>query len=83
MPFKYNCKTLSGMCLVYYNKCKMKIVSNGFNILKMNGSTLVIEKMWKKSWVHSNINVGFTIATYVTIDYGKCKMQLPRMVSTC
>ncbi len=29
--------------LVYYNKCKMQFVNNGFNVLKMNGSTLVIE----------------------------------------
>jgi len=45
--------------LVYYNKCKMQFVSNGFNILKVNGSTLVNEEMWKKSLIHSNINVGF------------------------
>ncbi len=31
------------MCLVYHDKCKMKFVSSGFNILKMNGSTLIIE----------------------------------------
>jgi hypothetical protein len=45
--------------LVYYNKCKIQFVSNDFNILKMNGSTLIIENMWKKSLIHSNINVGF------------------------
>ncbi len=27
--------------LFYYNKCKMQFVSNGFNILKVNGSTHV------------------------------------------
>jgi hypothetical protein len=31
--------------LVYYNKCKMQFVSNGFNILRVNGSTLIIDKM--------------------------------------
>jgi len=56
-PFK--CKIFSCMCLIYYNKCKVQFVNNGFNILKVNGSTLIIEKMWKKSLVHSNINVGF------------------------
>jgi hypothetical protein len=35
--------------LVYYNKCKMQFVSNDFNILKVNGSTLIIKKMWKQS----------------------------------
>ncbi len=33
--------------LVYYNKCKMKFMINGINILKVNGSTLIIEEMWK------------------------------------
>jgi hypothetical protein len=45
--------------LVYYNKCKMQFVNNGFNTLKLNGSTLIIEEMWKKSLIQSNINVGF------------------------
>ncbi len=45
--------------LVYYNKCKMQFMSNDFNILKVNGLTLIIEEMWKKSLIHSNINVGF------------------------
>jgi hypothetical protein len=63
--------------LVYYNKWKMKLVSNGLNILKVNGSTLIIEKKWKKSLIYSNINVGFKIITCVLITYGKCKMQLP------
>jgi hypothetical protein len=31
--------------LVYYNKHKMHFVNNSFNILKVNGSTLVIEEM--------------------------------------
>jgi hypothetical protein len=35
----------------------MKFLDNGFTILKMNGSTLIIEDMWKKSLIHSNINV--------------------------
>jgi hypothetical protein len=54
----------------------MKFVSNDFNILKMNGSTLIIEIMWKKSLIHSNINVGFLIITCVLINYVMCKMQL-------
>ncbi len=62
--------------LVYYNKCKMQFVSNGFNILKVNGSTLVIEEMWKKSLIHCNINVGFKIVACVLINYSKCRMQL-------
>jgi len=32
--------------------------------------------MWKKSRIHSNINVGFKIVACVLINYGKCKMQL-------
>jgi len=39
----------------------MQLVSNGFNILKVNGSThvhmLIIEEMWEKSLIRSNINV--------------------------
>jgi hypothetical protein len=39
----------------------MQLVSNGFNILKVNGSThvhmLIIEEMWKKSLIRFNINV--------------------------
>jgi hypothetical protein len=56
----------------------MQFVSNDFNILKMNGWThvhmLIIEKMWKKSLIQSNINVGFYIITHVLINHGKCKM---------
>jgi hypothetical protein len=37
--FKYNCKILSCMCLVYYNMYKIQFVSNNFNILKVNDST--------------------------------------------
>jgi hypothetical protein len=66
--------------LIYYNKCKMQFVSNDFNILKMNISIhvhmLMIEKMWKKSRIHFNINVGFKIIRCVLINYSKCKMQL-------
>ncbi len=40
----------------------MQLVSNGFNIIKVNGlihvHMLIIEKMWKKSLICSNINVG-------------------------
>jgi hypothetical protein len=50
-------------------------VSNGFNLLKVNGSILIIEKMWKKSRIHSNINVGFKIVACVLIYYSSCKMQ--------
>jgi hypothetical protein len=54
----------------------MQFMNNGFNIFKMNGSTLMIEKMWKKSLINSNINVGIKVVTYVLIYHGKCKMQL-------
>jgi hypothetical protein len=33
--------------LVYTNTCKIKFVSNDFNILNVNGSTLIIKEMWK------------------------------------
>jgi len=45
--------------LIHYNKCKILFVNNVFHILKMNSSTLIIEKMWKKSQIHYNINMGF------------------------
>ncbi len=51
-------------------------VNNGFNVLKVNNSILIIKEMWKKSQIHSNIDVGFKIVTCDLIDYGKCKMQL-------
>jgi hypothetical protein len=54
----------------------MQFLSNGFNILKINGSTLIIEEMWKKSFIHSHINVRFKIVRFILIYYGKCKMQL-------
>jgi hypothetical protein len=58
--------------LSYYHKCKMQFVSNGFNILKVNGSThvhmLIIKDMWKKSLAHFDINVGFFIITCVLIN---------------
>jgi len=37
----------------------MQCSNSGFNILKVNGSSLIIENMWKNSPTHSNINVGF------------------------
>jgi hypothetical protein len=40
----------------------------------MNVSNLIIENMWKKSLIHSNINVGFSIIRCVLINYDKCKM---------
>ncbi len=54
----------------------MKFVNTGFNTLKVSGSTLIIEEMWKKSLIHSNINVELKIITCVLITYGKCEMQL-------
>jgi hypothetical protein len=39
----------------------MQFVSNDFNILKVNSSILIIEKMWKNSQIYSNINVGLKI----------------------
>jgi hypothetical protein len=57
----------------------MQFVSNGFNIVKLNGSIhvhmLIIEEMWKNWLIHFNINAGFKIVTNVLINYGKCKMQ--------
>ncbi len=61
--------------LIYYNKCKMQFVNNDFNILKVNGSTMIIEEMWKKPLIHSNINVEFEIVICVLINFAKCKMQ--------
>jgi len=59
-------------------------MNNGFNILKMNGSThvhmLIIEEMWKKILNHYNINVGLKIIACVLINYGKCKMQLKNLL---
>jgi len=55
-----------------------EIWDNGFNILKVKGSTLIIGNMWKNSQIHSNINVGFKIVTCVLINYGKRKMQFLR-----
>jgi hypothetical protein len=50
---------LNFMCLINHNKSKIQFVNNGFSILEVNGSTLIIEKMWKKSLIHFNIKVGF------------------------
>ncbi len=63
--FKYKYEALNCcVCFnIYINKCKMQFVTNGFNILKVNGLThvhmLIIEEMWKKSLIHFNINVKF------------------------
>ncbi len=54
----------------------MQFVNNGLNILIVDDSILIIEKMFEKSLIHSNVNVGFQIATCVLINYGECKMQL-------
>jgi hypothetical protein len=65
---------------IYYNKCKMQFMSDSFNVLNVNGlihvHMMIIEEMWKKLVIYSNINVGFLIVTCVLINYGKCKMQL-------
>jgi hypothetical protein len=54
----------------------MQFVSNGFNIVKLNGSIhvhmLIIEEMWKNLLIHFNINAGFKSVTSVLINYGKC-----------
>ncbi len=48
---------------IYSNKCKMQFMNNGFDILNVKGliqvHILIIEEMWKKSLIHSNINVWF------------------------
>jgi len=40
------------MVSIYFNKCKIQLMNNDFNILKVNDSTyvhlLIIEKIWKK-----------------------------------
>jgi hypothetical protein len=65
---------------IYFNRWKMQLVSNDFNILNVNGlihvHMLIIQEMWKKSLIHSNINVKSWIATCVLINYDKCKMPL-------
>ncbi len=72
-----NCSTIIAKYWIAY---KMQFVSNGCNILKVNGSThvhmLIIEKMWKEPLIHSNINARFKTITCVLINYGKYKMQL-------
>jgi hypothetical protein len=54
-------------------------VSNGFNILKVNGSThvqMLNRRDVKKSLIHSNINMGLKIVTCGLINCDKCKIQL-------
>jgi len=58
--------------LVYYNNYKMQFVNNNFNTLKVNGLTLIIEDSWKYILkIHSNMNAGFEIVTWIFINYGK------------
>jgi hypothetical protein len=61
-PFKYNCKHQVTCVSICTNKCKMQLVSNNFNILKLNGLVhvhmLIVEEMWTKSLIHFNINGG-------------------------
>ncbi len=51
--------------ILYYIKHQMQFVSNDFTILKLKGWIFIIEYMWKKSLIHSNIiiiiNMGFKI----------------------
>jgi hypothetical protein len=58
-----NAKHWATSVSMYYNKYKMQLKNNGFNILNVNGLThvhiLIIEEMWKISLIHSNKNVGF------------------------
>jgi hypothetical protein len=58
----------------------MQLVSNGFNILKVNGlihvHMFIIEKMWKKWLIHFNLNAGFQIVTRILINHGKYKIKL-------
>jgi hypothetical protein len=54
----------------------MKFVNTGFNTLKVNGSTLIIEEMWKKITNSFQYKCGVKIITCVLITYGKCEMQL-------
>jgi len=53
------------LVLIYFIKCKMQLVSNNFNILKVNGLTyvhmLIIEKMWQKSLTYFKINLRFKL----------------------
>jgi hypothetical protein len=59
-PFIFNCKHQVACVSIYTNKCKMQLMSNNFNILKLNGSIhvhmLIVEEMWTKSLTHFNIN---------------------------
>jgi hypothetical protein len=47
---------------IYDNKCKMQFMSDSFNILNVNGlihvHMMIIEEMWKKLVIYSNIYVG-------------------------
>jgi hypothetical protein len=56
----------------------MQHVNNRRNAFKVNDSIhvqmLIIEKMWKNSLIHSNINLHFEIIICVLINYGKYKM---------
>ncbi len=77
---KYEELTWTIRVSIYTNKCNMQCLNNGFNKFKVDDlihiKMLIVQKMWKKSWIHSNINVGFLLVTCVLINYDKCKMQL-------
>jgi hypothetical protein len=45
-------------------------------MLKVNGSILIIEKMWKKIINSFQYKCGVKNITCVIINYGMCKMQL-------
>jgi hypothetical protein len=54
------------MCVsIYVSKCNMQQLNNGFKKFKVDDSIdvkmLIVQKMWKKSLIHPNINVGFKI----------------------
>jgi hypothetical protein len=65
----FNIKILNVICniwiacvSIYFNTCKMQLVNNSFNIIKVNGSIhihmLKAKNMWKKLLIHSNVNMG-------------------------
>jgi hypothetical protein len=63
---------------IYTSMCNMQHLNSGFNKFKMDDSThvkmLAIQKMWKNSLDHSNINEKYWIAC-VLVYYNKWKMQ--------
>jgi hypothetical protein len=67
------------MCVsIYYNKCNMQHLNNGFDKFKVNDSThvkmLVLQKNVKKLIKPFKLTTKHWIA-YVSIYYNKCKVQ--------